>query len=75
MSSLYAYLHIILLIFNNMIKNIGPDGDSAYFSARYWYHPYYRRLDHIFSVFFKNYKSLALKELINCVVVLLCIFY
>ena len=22
-----------LLIFNNMIKNIGPDGDSAYFSA------------------------------------------
>ena len=25
--------------------------------------------------FFKNYKSLALKELINCVVVLLCIFY
>ena len=34
MSSLYAYLHIILLIFNNMIQNIGPDGDSAYFSAR-----------------------------------------
>ena len=33
MSSLYAYLHIILLIFNNMIKNIGPDGDSVYFSA------------------------------------------
>ena len=33
MSSLYAYLHIILLIFNNMIKNIGPDGDSAYFGA------------------------------------------
>ena len=33
MSSLYAYFHIILLIFNNMIKNIGPDGDSVYFSA------------------------------------------
>ena len=33
MSSLYAYLHIILLIFNNMNKNIGPDGDSVYFSA------------------------------------------
>ena len=36
MFSLYAYLHIILLIFNNMIKNIGPDGDSAYFSASYY---------------------------------------
>ena len=33
MSSLYAYLHIILLIFNNMIKNTGPDGDRTYFSA------------------------------------------
>ena len=33
MSSLYVYLHIFLLIFNNIIKNIGLDGDSAYFSA------------------------------------------
>ena len=33
MSSLYSYLGIILMVFNNMIKNIGPDGDSAYFSA------------------------------------------
>ena len=41
----------------------------------YWYHPYYRRLNHIFCWFFINYKSLALKELINCVVVLLCILY
>ena len=28
-------LAYILLIFNNMIKNIGPDGDSAHFSAIY----------------------------------------
>ena len=33
MFSLYTYLHIILLVFNYMLKNIGPDGDSAYFSA------------------------------------------
>ena len=37
MSSLYTYLGIILMVFNNMIKNIGPDGDSAYFSAsNFW---------------------------------------
>ena len=33
MSSLYAYLRIILMIFKNMTKNIGPAGDKAYFSA------------------------------------------
>ena len=33
MSSLYTYLRIILMVFINMAKNIGPDGDSAYFSA------------------------------------------
>ena len=33
MSSLYTYLRIILIVFINMAKNIGPDGDSAYFSA------------------------------------------
>ena len=33
MSSLYTYLRIILMVFINMAKHIGPDGDSAYFSA------------------------------------------
>ena len=32
MSSLYVYLCIILLVFNNMTKNSGPAGDKAYFS-------------------------------------------
>ena len=29
------YLHIILMVFNNMTKNIGPASDKAYFSATY----------------------------------------
>ena len=33
MFSLYTYLRIILMVFINMAKNIGPDGDSVYFSA------------------------------------------
>ena len=35
MSSLNVYLLIILNVFNNMTKNIGPAGDKAYFSAIY----------------------------------------
>ena len=35
MFSLYTYLRIILMVFINMAKNIGPDGDSAYFSAKF----------------------------------------
>ena len=33
MSSVYVYVCIILMVYNNMIENIGPAGDKEYFSA------------------------------------------
>ena len=33
MSSLYVYLRIVSLIFNNMTKNRGPAGNKVYFSS------------------------------------------